>query len=154
MNKLVTRYLNRSSNVNSARKNIINVAIASGMWDLAIEQLEQTARSKDRGVRFNIGEFQWRAGRFDAAQKTFREHASNADNPAFEWMRVAIFYESHAKPELAKQAYEQAVKAAPKDYNPLLARGRFAILSGNLERGLADFDQALEIAPSTDSARV
>lgn len=154
MKALVTRYLNRSSNVNAARERIIGVAMAAGMWDLAIEQLEQTARSKNRGLRYNIGEFQWKAGRPEEAQKTFSEFATNSDRPVEEWHKVGVFYETHGKPALAAMAYENAIKADPNKVNPLLARGRLALVNGNVKQALADFEQAIEIAPASDLPRI
>ena len=154
MEALVTRYLNRSSNVNAARDKIQAVAVAAGMWDLAIEQLEQTARSKNRSRRYVIGEYQWKAGRLDEAQKTFTEYATSADKPSEEWLKIGIFYESHARPGLAAQAYENSIKADPDSYNPLAARGRLALMNGNVKQALEDFEKAIEVAPQSDHPRL
>ena len=151
---LIRQYLQNSQNGARSREHVQNVAISTGMWDVAIEQLEVQSVAKDANQRFVIGGMQWRLGKEEDARKTWSEWASGSEQPDVAWLQVANFYEAHARPELAMQAYQQAVKSQPESWRALAELAHLQLLQGLIPEGMQGYAQAVEKAPSSNKEQL
>ena len=145
---LVTDFLNRAPNPAKGRQLAVTVLERRGLYDEAARQIERIREFQGNVMGFDLGANLFRAGEVEEAEEAFRTHAENSPYSGAVWLKIADFYEAHARPKLARNAYDRAVDSAPDDYKPRKLRGRFLLLQGELEAGKVDFEEALNRASS------
>ncbi|MFB6372373.1 MAG: tetratricopeptide repeat protein, partial [Bradymonadaceae bacterium] len=146
ISSLVTDFLNRAPNPAKARQLAVQVLKRRGLYEEAAAQIARVREFQGNVMGFDLGANLFRAGQTEQARKAFRRHADESPYPGAVWLKIADFYEAHARPEMAREAYNKAVEAAPDDFKPREARGRFRLLQGEIEAGMADFQHALDRA--------
>lgn len=141
---LVTTFRDRAPNPTDARRTAVDVLESHGMYEQAARQIEQIRNFQGSVLGFRLGKNLYRAGEFERAAEAFQQF--NEENPygAAAWGKVARFYEKHASPERAAEAYDRAADEAPDDFDAYKNRAELALLQGDLEEGLRDFERALE----------
>lgn len=139
---LIGEYLSKTQNPSEARRTVLDVLEAAGMWEEAVRQLERVAETQGEEARFELGVMYYKRGNPDEADEALRDFASASVTPAEAWLRVARFYEAHAEIDAAGDAFNLAVSSAPQNHQILADRGRFRIISGRIDDGRADFTQA------------
>ncbi len=150
ISSIVSQYLGRASNPSKARKLAVRLLAKRGLYEEAASQIERIREFQGEVMGFKWGKNLFRAGQLEKAREAFRQHASENPYTAAVWLKVGDFYEQHGRPDGALQAYHQATEAAPGDFKPFEHRGRFRLLSGELEAGRRDFREALD-RTETDS---
>lgn len=145
---LVTDFLNRAPNPAKARQLAVQVLQRRGLYEEAANQIARVREFQGNVMGFDLGANLFRAGDTKRARKAFRRHAEESPYSSAVWLKVAEFLTAHARPDLARKAYNRSVKAAPDDFKPREARGRFRLLQGEVEKGMADFQGALDRASS------
>ena len=144
---LIEEFMRVSARPAESRRFIKNTLLSHGQWDLAVEQLEQLAKTERQDMRFEIAQTLYRAQKQDRAAAMFAQWANEQRKPEEAWLTVASFYEQRAALKPAQDAYERAITLAPSDWRPRAARARFAILQGRLKAGQDDLKRALAQAP-------
>jgi tetratricopeptide (TPR) repeat protein len=145
---LVTDFLNRASNPAKGRQLAVQVLKRRGLYEEAAHQIERIREFQGNVMGFELGANFFRAGDIERAREAFANHAEESPYSGAVLLKIGQFYERHARPELAVDAYTKAIEAAPDDFKPREARGRFHLLRGNFEQGQADFQAALDRAES------
>lgn len=148
ISELVSDYLNRAPNPAKARQTSVSVLERRGLYAEAAEQIERIREFQGNVLGFRRGANLFRSGQFEESQEAFEQHASESPYAGSVWVKIGAFYEKHAQPERAMEAYDRAVETSPDDANPRERRGRFRLLRGQYEAGNTDFREALDRANS------
>lgn len=146
ISNLVTNFLNRAPNPAKARQLSVQVLERRGLYEEAARQIERIREFQGDVMGFDLGANLFASGADKKAHEAFRTHADESPYSGAVWLKIAEFYETHGRPERAMEAYDNAVDAAPDDFKPRRARGRFRILQGDLEAGERDFRDAIDRA--------
>ncbi len=139
---LADQLLNRTNNPPEARRKVLDFYITWGMWDYAIQQLEQMNELGAGEHGFEIGRVHYQSGDDDSAEQAFREWASSHPAPQGAWSEVAEFYQEKGEVELADIAWTQAVNANASNAEVLSRRAYFRTTTGRVDEGRADFEAA------------
>ncbi len=151
---LINKFLEKSQNPNRARRLVLTLLENSGMWKESIEQLKRMRDLRDDSVDFALGVNSYRTGESEDAREYFERFAANSPEPGSAWLAIAQFYQQHAQTDDAITAYDQALSLNPRSSEILIQRGRFNIMTGNPDAGIADIKDATESLSDRDQKAV
>ncbi len=110
---------------------------------------------KEDAAEFNyqLGARYYRNGKFDLARDRLQLSLEYDDKRAITWSTLALTYEALENPRLAKDAYEQAIRVAPRNYDAQNAYAVFLCRQGDYRAAGRHFERAAD-AENNDSAEI
>ena len=97
---------------------------------------------------YQLGARYLRNGNFELARDRLKLSLDFDDRRAITWYTLALAYESLEASRLARDAYEQAVRVEPGNYDALNAYAVFLCRAGDFDDGARYFDRAARINSS------
>ncbi len=99
---------------------------------------------KEDAAEFNyqLGARYYRNGSFELARDRLKQSLDFDDRRAITWYTLALTYEALENPRLARDAYEQAVRVDPNNYDAQNAYAVFNCRQGDFDYAARFFDRA------------
>lgn len=89
-------------------------------------------------------------GALEAMQRAAAAPGLAPENTAFALALVGQLQQQNGKPDLARQAYEAALRLVPQHAPSLAGLGRLAVAAGDLDAARRYFEQAVDILPTPE----
>lgn len=110
---------------------------------------------KEDAAEFNyqLGARYYRNGKYGLARDRLKLSLEYDDKRATTWTTLALTYEALENPRLAKEAYQEAIRVAPKNYDAQNVYAIFLCRQGEYKEASRHFDRAAD-ANDNDTAEI
>jgi tetratricopeptide (TPR) repeat protein len=130
-------------------------ALASGQWDIAIQNYEKAIAlaPKDASLRVELGVVLTKAGRLPDSIATFQEALHLAPHNLAAELGLAQAYRAVHNYEEARRILNLAIREHPKSAEPLAALGDFEIQQQTYDAAIGHLKASLALAPANVETR-